>query len=100
MNETRILQNQSGIDPGVHVNIKSSSELILGTVAVSHANSIIAAYTEWASSSQVATFGTALSKELKRNDALQYRVENNLGATLILETEYTGELYVPSRYCF
>eukprot|EP00889_Picochlorum_renovo_P001721 jgi/Picre1/28751/NNA_004150.t1 len=39
-------QNSSGIDPGVHVSVKSSTEMIMSTLAVKQMHSFVAAIEE------------------------------------------------------
>ncbi len=37
----------NGIEPGVHVNVKSSMEMVHSTLAFSHVNALLAAYVDW-----------------------------------------------------
>ena len=38
-----VLQSESGIDPGMHISFKSSSEMIFSTLSAAHITSILAA---------------------------------------------------------
>lgn len=41
------LQIANGIEPGIHITVKSSAEMVYTTFATSHAVTILAAFDQW-----------------------------------------------------
>ncbi len=79
----------SGIEPGIHISIKSSSELIFTTLALSHVNAVISSYEECvtalAKNGRVSDHEIipALGEKWLRNSV----IVNSLGVDLEFEVE-------------
>lgn len=79
-------QVESGIEPGIHVGLKSSSEMIETTLAISHVNSILAGLKEWKLAYYAGTFQYKNSMS-PRNDQVSMvsKVFNYLGVDVKME---------------
>lgn len=87
-------QTSSGIDPGIHVCMKSSTEMILTTFALSHVNSVISSYEECMTALQRNEKTSRIQGDSILSDKWLRSsvIVNDLGVDIELETERCGEI--------
>lgn len=59
-------QTAAGIEPGVHVSIKSSAELVHATLAYSAAAALLGAYADWTALRAAREGGSAAGADARR----------------------------------
>lgn len=81
-------QSESGIDPGMHISFKSSSEIIFSTLSAAHITSVLAAQKEWmvASARDVFAYqGQSISNEA--TNRITTEIINKVGVAVRIEVE-------------
>lgn len=82
------LQSESGIDPGMHISFKSSSEMIFSTLSAAHITSVLAAQKDWMLASArdgLAYQGQSISSEA--TNRIRSEIINKVGVAVKIEVE-------------
>ena len=91
------MQLANGIEPGIHINAKSSAEMVYSTLAVSHATSILAAIDHWrvladSSSGGDQNRSSAVQMAGIGSSQIPTTVINALGVDAAMELDYGDRL--------
>lgn len=94
--------SESGIEPGIHVSVKSSAEMVYSTVAMAHVRAILTAMDEWQAllssrgSGDGGGKGTSISVPVLGSNAstVTTAVVNMLGVDAAMELDHGNRLYV------
>lgn len=96
------MQNASGIEPGVHLSMKSSTEMILSTLAVKQMRSVVAVFEETNAALQheLRSEEIAFSFLSNGNGLMKSQLRNELGVAINLEVEEYDSMCVISCVVF
>lgn len=90
-----LLQASQGVDPGTHVSIKSTSEIVHVTLAYAAATNALTSLMEWRELASGAA-GSTYKRQLAAADSSSVHtlVDNRLGINAQLQLDFGDRLYV------